>query len=306
MIFLASLCASCIVAVIVRNALPTYGKLSNKLSPYDAVARVRIDDSYIPHESKRLSHSSFALHEILRPMLESVISFFSALSIFDDDETLRIKLQQAGLDTDLDSYKFAVLKKTLIGIAIGFLLGAGIGSAVALISFPLLLGFTALSKSRSALDGKIEHRKRTIRLEMYTIDQLLALHIRTGAGVNQALQSISKRTHGIIAQECTTILSRTRSGLPLDESLRIAARESPEPHAQRTYKLLAATSQRGADLTKGLLDLAHDLRRSLREDIKATSAKRRAAMLIPTIGILAPIMLLFVAAPIPSIVLGGQ
>ena len=71
-------------------------------------------------------------------------------------------------------------------------------------------------------------------------------------------------------------------------------------------KLLAAASHRGIDLTGGLLDLAKDLRRTLREDIKTTSAKRRAAMLLPTIGILAPIMLLFVAAPIPSIVLGGN
>jgi hypothetical protein len=38
--------------------------------------------------------------------------------------------------------------------------------------------------------------------------------------------------------------------------------------------------------------------------VRKQAIRRRAAMLLPTIGILAPIMLLFIAAPLPSIVFG--
>jgi hypothetical protein len=53
-----------------------------------------------------------------------------------------------------------------------------------------------------------------------------------------------------------------------------------------------------------LLSLAEDVRESRREAIRRAATKRRAAMLIPTIAVLAPVMLLFVGAPLPSLVLG--
>jgi hypothetical protein len=62
--------------------------------------------------------------------------------------------------------------------------------------------------------------------------------------------------------------------------------------------------ERGADLAEGLLALSAQLREARREAVRKQAVRRRAAMLLPTIGILAPIMLLFIAAPLPSIVLG--
>jgi hypothetical protein len=52
--------------------------------------------------------------------------------------------------------------------------------------------------------------------------------------------------------------------------------------------------------------LSEDIRDARREQLHKDAVRRRAAMLIPTIGILAPIMLLFIAAPLPSIVLGHR
>ena len=64
--------------------------------------------------------------------------------------------------------------------------------------------------------------------------------------------------------------------------------------------------ERGVDLAGGLLALSEDLREARREQLHKDAVRRRAAMLVPTIGILAPIMLLFIAAPLPSIVLGHR
>ena len=54
----------------------------------------------------------------------------------------------------------------------------------------------------------------------------------------------------------------------------------------------------------GCAALSEDLRDARRDEMRRTATKRRAAMLVPTIAVLAPIMLLFVAAPLPSIVFG--
>ena len=88
------------------------------------------------------------------------------------------------------------------------------------------------------------------------------------------------------------------------EAFRRAAELTPEPSAARTYQLLAAGVERGVDLGGGLLALSSDIRDARREQMHKDAVRRRAAMLVPTIAILAPIMLLFIAAPLPSIVLG--
>lgn len=308
MIILASLCSSIIIGYIMYRIVRPLPQLSSKLSPYDTVVKVRLLGSVAGVSSNKRTtnnHSNF-IFEFFRPMQEAASKAISKIASTDDFEVMALKLTHAGLEPNVDAYRSGVVKKVLVFLAAGLVLGASIGTSASLIFFPLIFGFIAFTKSRAGLDKRIEKRRVAIRSELYTIDQLLALHVRTGSGVSQALTSITRRTTGIVAQDLAEVLSRVRTGIPIDESLHIASKSTPEPHAMRTYKLLAAASYRGVDLTQGLLDLAKDLRRTLREDIKATGAKRRAAMLLPTIGILAPIMLLFVAAPIPSIVLAGR
>ena len=150
-----------------------------------------------------------------------------------------------------------------------------------------------------------DHAAR-IRLELYTVNQLLAMHLRTGAGPMQAVQRLADRGHGVVCGELRDTLTWIRSGMAESAAFRHAAEITPEPNATRTYQLIAAGVERGVDLAGGLLALSEDLRDPRREQLHKEAVRRRAAMLMPTIGILAPIMLLFIAAPLPSIVLGHR
>jgi len=91
----------------------------------------------------------------------------------------------------------------------------------------------------------------------------------------------------------------------VSEALQFAARVTPEPHAARTYRLLASGAELGADLATGLRLLSEDIRGQRTEALKRAATRRRAAMLVPIIAILAPVMLLFIAAPLPSIIFGA-
>ncbi len=95
------------------------------------------------------------------------------------------------------------------------------------------------------------------------------------------------------------MLTAVRRGTAEPAAFRRAAELTPEPAAARTYKLFAAGAERGVDLAAGLRALSEDLRDARREEIRKTATKRRAAMLVPTIAVLAPVMLLFIAAPLP-------
>ena len=97
-----------------------------------------------------------------------------------------------------------------------------------------------------------------------------------------------------------------RAGWSGPDAFRRIAELTPEPFCGRTYRLLAAAEERGADLATALLALSDDVRETRRESLKRTATKRRAAMLIPTIAILAPVLILFVAAPLPYLITGWQ
>jgi len=161
-----------------------------------------------------------------------------------------------------------------------------------------------IARAQGRIDRMIAQRRERIQLELSTVNQLLALDVRAGGGVAQALERVSVRGRGVLASEFAEILSSVRAGLALVEALELAAMHTPEPTAARTYRLLAKGSQFGADLGVGLRALNADLHSQRAQALERSATGRRAAMLIPIIGLLAPVMLLFIAAPLPSIVFG--
>jgi tight adherence protein C len=109
-----------------------------------------------------------------------------------------------------------------------------------------------------------------------------------------------------VVSELAEALRLHRSGWRGPDAFRRIAELTPEPFCSRTYRLLASAEERGADLAGALLSLSEDVRETRREAIKRNATKRRAAMLVPTIAILAPVLILFVAAPLPYLITGWQ
>jgi hypothetical protein len=52
------------------------------------------------------------------------------------------------------------------------------------------------------------------------------------------------------------------------------------------------------------MDLSRDLRNQRREDLRRMATRNRAATIFPIVAILAPVLLVFVGAPLPSIIFG--
>ncbi|HET8738453.1 MAG TPA: type II secretion system F family protein, partial [Acidimicrobiia bacterium] len=149
-------------------------------------------------------------------------------------------------------------------------------------------------------------RRETMKIEIYTVNQLLAMRVRAGGGIIQAVQATVGRGHGEVITELGEALRLHRSGWSAADAFRRIAELTPEPFCSRSYRLLASAEERGADLAGALLSLSEDVRETRRESIKRSATKRRAAMLVPTIAILAPVLILFVAAPLPYLITGWQ
>jgi Flp pilus assembly protein TadB len=223
------------------------------------------------------------------------------------DDALRLALRQAGRrDVTPDEFRARLAGSALLGAVAGAVLGVAV-----LHSAPVTLagaGVGALAgaaRSRGRLDRRIEQRAERIRLELVTVDQLLAMQLRTGAGPVQAIRRLVDRGSGVVVEELADVLDALRRGVAEPVAFRHAADLTPEPAAARTYRLFATGVERGVDLADGLRALSDDLRNARREEVRRSAVRRRAAMLVPTIAVLAPVMLLFIAAPLPTIVFGS-
>lgn len=224
------------------------------------------------------------------------------------DALLR-RLRQARMFQQEDDPAATYRLRQLVSVAIACV-GSGVAAAMVGMDFGQIAAATTLglvigaTRQRGRLDKAIEERRRRMSIEIYTINQLLAMRVRTGGGVIQVVSQITSRGRGEVVEELREALRLHRAGQPAAVAFRRIADETPEPSCARTYGFLALAEERGSDLADVLLSLAEDVRENRREAIRRAATRRRAAMLVPTIAILAPVMLLFVGAPLPSLVLG--
>jgi tight adherence protein C len=123
------------------------------------------------------------------------------------------------------------------------------------------------------------------------------MNVRVGGGVMQAVGRVVARGNGVLVEELAEILRAHESGVAARDAFLQAAHRTPEPFAARTYRLLATGAEYGADLADALLRHSEDVREARRDALKRTATKRRAAMLVPIIAILAPVMLLLLQSP---------
>jgi tight adherence protein C len=298
----ALLCAG-IAGLIVK---PT-PRLARRVRPYTIVARAELGRSA---DVLGVAQPLAPVHggivgRLFWPPLRALAARLGRLVESRSDEHLRLKLRQAGFhDLTPEEYRIRALGQATLFTAAGASIGIAIRSPLLTILLTLCGLVYGSTRWKGRIDRAIEDRRDRLRLELYTVNQLLAIHLRTGAGPVQATQRIIDRGSGAMVEELDAVLTWVRSGVSEPDAFRRAAELTPEPSVARTYKLFAAGAERGVDLAGALRALSEDLRDARREDLRRIATKRRAAMLVPTIAILAPIMLLFIAAPLPSIVLG--
>jgi len=295
----AALLTATAAALTMRLLVPPPPRLASRVRPYGLAAR-----------------SALGSLDLTSSQKSSVIARVAALMarrlgrILDpeSEEGLSLRLRQSGLFPGLNGTE-AVNAYRVKQLTAGFTwLGISVMAAIALelpggraAAMALLGSVIGVSRQRGRIDRAVEGRRQRMRIEIYTVNQLLAMRIRAGGGVVHAVSQVCQRGHGEVVEELDEALRLHRAGMRASEAFRRIAAATPESECARTYALLAAADERGADLGSALLALAEDVREGRREAIRRAATKRRAAMLVPIIGILAPVMLLFVGAPLPSL-----
>ncbi len=301
---LIGLAASCVAWVFLRPPR----RLAGRVRPYAPGARTELGS---PEDWTQVGHAA-GIGSIFLPLFASLGQALSAVIDAEPEVTLRRRITQAGMypahpeERRVAAYRTRQLLSTVVGGVAGFGGGTVLGLSGSGASLLAVLGIVVGStRQRGRLEREIERRRERMRIEIYTVNQLLALRIRSGGGVTHAITELVQRLRGDVALELREGMRMVKAGLPVSDALDRLAERTPEPYCARTYSALATAGDRGADLGGVLLNLADEVRKARRETMRRRAVKRRAAMLIPTIGLMAPVLLLFIAAPLPRIVLGS-
>jgi len=299
----AAMAAAGVAGLVVRPS----ARLAPRVRPYSLLARARLRGDADVLAVAAPPSTGTGVGRVLGPPLRSIIARLGSLVDRRDDVELALVLQQAGRSTTPADHRHstavAVVRDTAAGATLGALAPR---SPVYAVGLAVVGAVAGAARVRARLDRDVRDRAERMRLELYTVNQLLAMHVRAGAGPIQAVQRVVDRGTGALVDELASALHAVRRGTSEPRAFRDAADRTPEPAAARTYKLFAAGAERGVDLAGGLRALSEDLRDARREEVRQTATKRRAAMLVPTIAVLAPVMLLFIAAPLPSVVFGAR
>ena len=297
------------VMLVVRRLVKPPRPLSTRVEPYAIGARTIL--GLTPGLTDPRSADRSALSGVFGPMVDRLAGWLDRLIGGSRAGRLEVSIRQSGMFADVpeqdrvDTYRLRQLRSvavwaggSIVAVPVFDLTGAQFAGLL------LLLLTVGATRERGALERAIEQRCDRMRIEIYTVNQLLALRFRAGGGIVSAVSATCARGRGEVVGELNEAMRMHRAGASIGDAFGGIARLTPEPFCARTYSLIAIAEERGVDLADGLLTLSEDVREARRESIKRSATKRRAAMLVPTIAILAPVMLLFVGAPLPQLLLG--
>jgi Flp pilus assembly protein TadB len=188
----------------------------------------------------------------------------------------------------------------ITGAVIGALLGASAagGPPVRAVGGMALAGAGAgfLAVGVAATQRR-EARRRSLRQELPTVADALALHVLAGESIPSAVERFCRSASGVAAAELAAALTRHRQGAGLPESLTRAARATAHPDAARLYETLAHAHQTGGRLADGLAALAADFRAAIGREIVAEGGRRALATYGPILALQIPVTLLFLMYP---------
>lgn len=309
---LAAILAGVSFALLIGFLIRPRARLAGRFRPYSVVSRSLLGKSVDVASVSGSVGGDSAAWRIFGPPLVAVADKFGNLVDSTGEQGLIRKLRQAGIMQDIpesnrvQEYRVRQLLLATGAAGVAFMFSVLLRLSPGLMIVFGILGFIAgTSYWRAKVDRAIEDRRTRMRIELYTTNQLMAMRVRVGGGVVSAARHLVERGKGAVVDELSEALRLHQGGMSASAAFRRIAALTPEPHAARCYQVLATADERGSDLAEALLALSEDIRDDRREALRRQATKRRAVMLLPIIAILAPLLILFVAAPLPWIVFQG-
>lgn len=245
-----------------------------------------------------------ALRRVLGPLAGGAVALLERAVRVGPAESLELSLRRAGMTMTADAYRREYLR-WLIGmpLALGST-GALTGNAFYVVLFFVAGVFAGARRLPERVKSRTKRRRERLRGDLPTVAAVLALKIENNKSLVVSVCDVVAQGSGPVIEDLGRGVHLINAGYGDAAAFDLIAEESAEPAAARFYRFLAAATAGGLDLAKALLDQANELRVQRREEVERSAARRQMSLVVPNLVFMAPVLFVFLLAPLPQLLFG--
>jgi len=294
---------ACALAWLLTNFVHPRRSPAARVHMYLEAARVQLGGHPSPPHGPVVAGE--ALRRVLGPLAGGALSVVERALRAGSPENLELRLRQAGMDISVDVYRRDYLR-WLVGtpLVLGTM-GAFTGKAIYVVLFFAAGVLAGARRLPERVNAATRRRRERMRSDLPSVAAVLALKIENNKSLVVAVSDLVAQGSGPVLDELHRALHLVNAGYGEVPALELIARETPEPAAARFYMFLAAAANGGLDLVKALLDQANELRAQRREEVERSAARRQMSLVVPNLVFMAPVMFVFLLAPLPQLLFGN-
>ncbi len=143
----------------------------------------------------------------------------------------------------------------------------------------------------------VQRRREAAAAEFPIVADLLCLAVTAGENLRGGLALVAESINGPLAEEIRWALRDARSGRTLAASLTERAVVLGEPGFERFVRSVIAATERGVAIASSLQSMAADARDLQRVALVEAAGRKQVTMLIPVVGLILPVALVFAFFP---------
>lgn len=178
-----------------------------------------------------------------------------------------------------------------VAVIVARLAGIGVGLPLVVAGAIGWLAPMALVRRRA------DRRLRAIERDVAPAISLLAVTVRSGLGLDAALDMVATEVGGPLGAELSIVCEQVRLGTPRSEALAQLRQRVPAPGVSRLVQTLHASEELGGSVSTTLTVLADDCRARRFQQARSEAAKLPVKLLFPVVFMIFPPMLVLLVGP---------
>jgi len=237
---------------------------------------------------------------ILKPMKSKLSRVIQKYTPVKQISTIERKLDYAGrpYDWDASGYLSAQYLTTMalgiIAFVISWVSGASISNQMMALLLGLIGGYLLFELM---IENKIRTRQKEIQKELPDVLDLMTVSIEAGLGFDAAMQRVTEKAKGAIADEFNTTLQEIRMGKTRREALRDLGIRTGVADLSRFVESLVQADQLGVSLGNVLRNQSDQMRILRRQRVQEQAMKAPVKMLFPMLLFIFPCIFIIILTP---------
>lgn len=211
-----------------------------------------------------------------------------------NDEKMQLSLARAGLN--LSPSEFSAIKTvvSLVVFTAALLVSLKTGNS------PLpaaALGLLCMVMPSFLLKKRIEARKQTIRRQLPDLMDLLVVSVEAGLGFDSAITRLYGQNKCLVTEEFMTVIKDVQMGRNRKEALQELSVRNDVAEITTLATALIQAEQLGVSIKSVLATQSQMLRKSRKQQAEEKAQKAPIKMMLPTVGLIFPVVFIILLGP---------